>query len=223
MSDSVDNSPGAANAVKYDWRGARGSGIRAIAASTVVAALVWFGLAFLAPPVSGMEALESRLIFAFKCCCLATLFCFALGIEAVAHERLQSAAFDPLAGHMTRRLQVNLRYLQNTLEQLVIFAVGLFGLALYSADGGEMRMVSATTTVWILARFAFWAGYHRSAAMRGIGAPGVMVSLLVLIYVGVRVGFDFAGVGGAVAVVAAFLGLETLLFRKTRDRSAEPA
>jgi hypothetical protein len=49
------------------------------------------------------------------------------------------------------------------------------------------------TVVWILARFAFWIGYHGSAAMRGIGAPGVAMTLLILIYVVSRFGFDLAG------------------------------
>lgn len=199
-----------------DWRRARRSGIAAIAASSTVAAAIWFGVVYFAPPITGMEPVDARMIFAFKCCCLAVLFCFVLGVEAVAHERLQSAAFDPLAGHETRRLRVNLRYLQNTLEQFVIFAVGLFGLAFYSTGADAMRAVLATTIVWILGRFAFWIGYHRSAAMRGIGAPGVIVSLLVLIYVGARIGHDVAGTAGTIVVIAAFLAIEALLFWKTR-------
>lgn len=200
----------------YDWQQARRFGIVAIAVSSIVAAAIWFGVAYLAPPISGMETVGARMIFALKCVSLAVLFCFALGVEAVAHERLQSAAFDPLAGHETRRLRVNLRYLQNTLEQVVIFAVGLFGLALYSAGPDAMRAVLATTIVWILSRFAFWIGYHHSAAMRGVGAPGVIVSLLVLIFVGARIGYDIAGMVGALAVVAAFLAIEGVLFWKTR-------
>ncbi len=50
------------------------------------------------------------LFFAFKCRCFAVLFCFATGIDAVAHEQLQSPAFDPLIGYETKRLRVNLRY-----------------------------------------------------------------------------------------------------------------
>ena len=200
----------------YDWQRARRSGIAAIAASSILAAAIWFGVAYLAPPIEGVESVGDRMIFALKCCCLAVLFCFALGVEAVAHERLQSAAFDPLAGHETRRLRVNLRYLQNTLEQMVIFAVGVFGLALYCPTGDAMRAVLATTVVWILSRFAFWIGYHHSAAMRGIGAPGVMVSLLILLYVGARIGYDIAGIAGAIAVIGAFLAIEAVLFWKTR-------
>src|SRR5690606_18570477 len=150
-------------------------------------------------------------------------FTLVLGVEAVAHERLQSPAFDPLEGHATRRLRINQRYLQNTLEQTVVFLVGLFGLAAYMADGGQMRAVLATAVVWTLARLAFWVGYHRSAAMRGLGAPGMLVSMLVLIYVAMRVGRDLAGPFGAWGMLAAALVFEALQFWETRpldERSA---
>jgi hypothetical protein len=53
-------------------------------------------------------------------------------------------------------MRINLRYLQNTLEQLVLFMPGVLGLAVYCSDGGSMRAVAATTVVWIAARIAFW-------------------------------------------------------------------
>jgi hypothetical protein len=202
-----------------DWRRQRRAGIVSIAASTAIALCLWLAIRYWAPVVPGMHSLGDRMLFALKCCCFATLFCFMTGLEAVAHERLRSPAFDPLAGHETRRLRVNLRYLQNTLEQLILFAVGLFGLAAYSPDGGAMRAVEATAIVWILTRFAFWIGYHRSAAMRGIGAPGTMASLLVLLYVVARISHDMAGMPGAVASISAFLLIEALLFRTTRTAS----
>jgi len=113
-------------------------------------------------------------------------------------------------------LRVNQRYLQNTLEQIIVFAVGLFGLAAYSPDGSAMRAVLATTVVWTLSRFAFWLGYHRSAAMRGLGAPGMALSVIVLLYVAGRIGFDVGGFLGAAVPIAAFLAIEIFLFRATR-------
>jgi uncharacterized MAPEG superfamily protein len=198
------------------WQVQRRTGIAAIAASMAVAAGLWFGIRLLGPVVPGMEDMGARMLFALKCTCFATLFCLVTGIEAVAHERLRSPAFDPLAGHETRRMRVNQRYLQNTLEQLIVFVPGLFGLAAYSPGGDAMRAVLATAAVWILSRLAFWIGYHRSAAMRGIGAPGMLLGLLMLLYVAARIGFDVAGMPGAIAIIAAFLLFEALLFRTTR-------
>ena len=85
-----------------------------------------------------------------------------------------------------------------------------------------MRAVLATTVVWVLARFAFWIGYHRSAAMRGLGAPGMALSMIALLYVAGRIGFDVGGFVGAVVPVVVFLVLEVFLFRATRpSRSAD--
>jgi hypothetical protein len=125
----------------------RRAGMAAIAAAMPVALLLWLAIAYLTPPLAGMASLDGRMLFTLKCCCLAVLFCLVTGTEAVAHERLFSLAFDPLAGFETRRLRVNQRYLQNTLEQILVFAVGLFGLAAYSPDGSAMRAVMASEAI----------------------------------------------------------------------------
>jgi hypothetical protein len=203
---------------EQDWRKQRKSGMAVIAVSMLAGLALWFAIDRLLPPLTGMDELSARMLVALKCTAIAALFCLFGGVEAVAHERLQSAAFDPLAGVQSRRLQVNQRYLQNTLEQLVVFTAGLFGLAYYCEGGDAMRAVVATLAVWIAARLAFWAGYHRSAALRGLGAPGMLLALLVLLYVAARVGRDVAGGPGAVAVVAAFLAFEAVLFLATRER-----
>jgi hypothetical protein len=201
--------------------GQRRAGMKAIAAATPVALLLWLAIAYLPPPLAGMDSLGARMLFTLKCCCLAVLFCLVTGVEAVAHERLSSPAFDPLSGFATRRLRVNQRYLQNTLEQIVVFAVGLFGLAAYCPDGAAMRAVVATAIVWTLARFGFWIGYHRSAAMRGLGAPGMALSMTVLVYVGSRIGYEAGGIVGAGAPVVAFLAIEAVLFWATRPMRSD--
>jgi hypothetical protein len=199
-----------------DWRQERKSGMLVIAASIAISGIIWIALWRLLPPLVGMESVGARMLVALKCVAFATLFCFVAGIESVAHERLQSNAFDPLLGHETKRLRINLRYLQNTLEQLTVFAVGLFGLAAYLDSGSAMRIVVASTIVWILNRFAFWIGYHRSAAMRALGAPSMLIGLMTLLYVVARIGGDIGGTAGGVIAIALFLALEAVLFLKTR-------
>jgi hypothetical protein len=194
----------------------RRAGMTAIAAAMPVALLLWLAIAYLVPPLAGMDSLDGRMLFTLKCCCLAVLSCLVTGVEAVAHERLSSPAFNPLSGFETRRLRVNERYLQNTWEQTLVFAVGLFGLAAYSPNGSAMRAVLATTVVWVLARFAFWIGYHRSAAMRGMGAPGMALSMIVLLYVAGRIGYEVGGLVGAAVPVMMFFAIEVFLFHATR-------
>jgi hypothetical protein len=199
-----------------DFRRQRQRGMAAIAIAALCALGLWLGIDRLMPPLAGMDSLAARMVLTLKCCCLATLFCLVTGVEAVAHERLTSPAFDPLMNFQTRRLRINQRYLQNTVEQIIVFGVSLFGLAAYCADGSAMRAVVATTVVWIVARAAFWLGYHRSAAMRGLGAPGMAISMIVLLYVASRFGFEIGGVAGACMPVVAFLAVEAVLFWGTR-------
>lgn len=189
-----------------------------IAIAFPVAIALWCGVYFGLPPLAGMEDMVARLVLGLKCCALATLFCFVTGIEAVAHERLASRAIDPLSGYATRRMRINLQYLQNTLEQLIVFAIGLLGLAVYCADGVAMRAVPAVTAVWIAGRLAFWIGYHKGALHRGAGAPGVMQGLLVLLYVSARFGYEIGGWIGAAAVLILYGGAEAFLFRTTKPR-----
>jgi len=199
-----------------DFRVERRGAIVSIVISLVIGLLLWVAVYELLPPFAAMpELVLPRLVLALKCSCVAVLFSLVLGVEAVAHERLNSPAFDPLVGYETRRLRVNLRYLQNTLEQLVVFLPGLFGLALYCTDGSSMRAVPATTVVWVVARIAFWIGYHSSSAMRGIGAPGMMLGMVVLLYVCCRFGLEIAGFAGAAVVLLLFFAAEAVLFWKT--------
>jgi hypothetical protein len=186
-----------------------------IAIAAVVAIALWLGVFYLLPPLPGMDAPLARLVFALQCGCVAILFCFVLGIEAVAHERFRSPAIDPLADYETRRMKINLRYLQHTLEQLLIFLPGLFGLAYYCADGAAMRAVAATTVVWVAGRIAFWIGYHQGSLHRAAGAPGMALGMLVLLYVVARFGYDIAGWGGAAALLALCSGGEAILVLTT--------
>ena len=63
-----------------------------------------------------------------------------------------------------------------------------------------MRAVAATTVVWIIARIAFWVGYHRSSAQRGLGAPGMMLSARCCSSTSTQI--EMAGVVGAIVPLA---------------------
>jgi hypothetical protein len=187
-----------------DLRAQRKILMRGMPIAAPVALLVWLALRYGLSPLPDMQAWPDRLWFAIGCCCVAVLLCLLLGIEAVSHERLVTTAINPLAGAESTRMKVNLRYLQNTLEQLLLFIPGLLGLAHYCDNGASMRAVVATTVVWILARFVFWIGYHQGPLFRAPGLVGVVQSLLVLLYVCARFADDVAGIAGAVVVIGLF-------------------
>jgi MAPEG family len=178
--------------------------IAGIAVSAPVTLLLWWLLWRYLPGPIGANPLH----VALECCAIAALLTLVAGVEAVAHERLFTAAIDPLAGVETHRMRVNFRYLSNTLEQYVVFAAGLLALSMYASG----RLLVIATIVWVLARWAFWIGYHKSALMRGIGAPGMLQSMIVLLYVAYRFGADAYGQAAGVALLVIFGIIEAILF-----------
>jgi len=206
-------------AATTDFRRQRSAGIVYIAIGGVVAGAIWYAVTRYAPPVPGMDSLAARMLFALKCYGAAVLFTLVLGVEAVAHERLVTPAFDPLAGYETRRMRVNQRYLQNTLEQTVVFGAALFGLAAWCSTDTAMRAVEAASLIWVLARWAFWIGYHHSAAGRGLGAAGMALAMILLIYDVARFGGELFGPVGAWAPVVLFVAIEAFLLWATRARA----
>lgn len=191
-----------------------------IAFPTTVA--VWLAVYYLSPPLAGMAGPVARLFFAINCCCVAVLFCFVTAIEAISHERLHSAAIDPLSGVESHRMRVNHRYLQQTLEQLLLFVPGLLALALYSASAGAMRAVVASTVVWIVSRAIYWIAYHQGSQYRSAGLTGMVQSILILLYVSARFGYDVAGIVGAIAPLALYGAIEIYLVIVTRAPERAP-
>jgi hypothetical protein len=176
----------------------------AIAISAAAAAVLWFALLrFLPHPRAG-----EPLPVALACSAIAALLTLVLGVEAIAHERLFTAAIDPLAGVETPRMRVNFRYLSNTVEQFIVFAVGLCALSAYATP----RLLVIVTIVWVVARWAFWIGYHRSPLLRAAGAPGMLQSMIVLLYVAYRAGADAYGHAAGVGLLVIFAAAEAFLF-----------
>jgi hypothetical protein len=175
-----------------------------IAAGTIATGAVWLGLLSYLPA----PATANPFVTALACTAVAALLTLVTGIEAVAHERLVTPAIDPLAGVETQRMRVNHRYLANTVEQFIVFAAGLLLVSFYASP----RTLVIIAIVWIIARWAFWIGYHRSPLLRGIGAPGMAQSMIVLLYAVYRFGFDAYGKTAALALLIVFAAIEAYLF-----------
>ena len=183
------------------------------------ALLLWLAAYFWLPVPNEAGDPHARLAYAVGWIAVAMLFGLTMAVEAVAHERLQTDAFDPLSGHETRRLQVNQRYLQNTLEQSVLFAAGLIGLALIGTGEGTIRAITACAIVWIVTRYLFWIGYHQVAKLRVMGIAGLAQSMLVLIWVVASFGDRHWGLIGWVLPVLTVLAIEAVLVLNTREAS----
>jgi hypothetical protein len=178
--------------------------------------LAWLLLYVALSPVPNMAFTLDRLVFAVKCWAMATLFCLVLGIEAVSYERLGTFGISALGDGESLRLRINQRYLQQTIEQMLVFVPGLLLLAIYCDTSESMRVVEIATIMWIIARFVFWLGYHHDVQIRAPGMVSTLQSFLILLYGCSRFGYEIGGVIGAVLVISAFVSMELYLLSINR-------
>ena len=180
--------------------------VRGVLLALPGALAIWAAIYWLVPPMAGLEESAARVAFAWRCVCVVVMLSFLPAIEAVAHKRFGASDVDLVTGHSSRRFEV--RFLQHTMEQLLLFIPSLLGLATYCDDGGEMRSVLAAATVWIVSRWMFRIGYEQGARVRGAGLVGMVQSVLILMYVSARFGYDIAGWLGAIAPLVLVFGIE---------------
>jgi hypothetical protein len=108
-----------------------------------------------------------RLTLAIQCSVIATLPA-VLAIIVVAAQRLNP---DMWVGQRVRpnsALDINTRFILNTMEQFVLFLVGISGIALY-APLTEAHSLPILTTLFLLGRILFWFGYHKNPYLRAFG------------------------------------------------------
>jgi hypothetical protein len=137
-------------------------------------------------PMAEIGPVADRLALAARCAVFPAFMLLA-GVGAVANGRYASEAINPIACNATPSMLVNQRYLQNTLEQLVLHVVALFAIA---ADGSAfgIRLLPGLAACFVVGRLAFWLGYRKHPMWRG---PGFTITMqptaLALLYVAVRV------------------------------------
>jgi hypothetical protein len=177
--------------------------------AVILAAAIW-ALAFLVP-IQVPFLLTSGGEVAVSSVALASLLTLLLMIESVAHERLLSDSFDPLAGRDSERLKINQRVLQNTLEQLPLFGAGIAMICWAYPLEPAFRAALAATTVWILSRWIFWIGYHFGPQHRVAGLIGSAQSMIVLLAMFSILGWRMGGLAGATFVCSIFSVGELLI------------
>jgi hypothetical protein len=183
----------------------------AFSLAALCAAVIWWGVWTFVLPAPHFDQVGERIVLAAKCVAVAATLTLMLGVEAVGHERLMTPAFDPLAGQDSLRLIINNRFIQNTVEQLLVFAASLTGLAIYCESASSARAVIAATLVWIIARWAFWIGYHIGPQHRVAGLVGVAQSMVISLWVCAHVGSEVAGPLGAITLIGLFGAAELVI------------
>lgn len=108
-----------------------------------------------------------RLSLAIKCSIIATLPAVA-AITVVAAQRLNPDMWVGQRVKPNSSLDINTRFILNTMEQFVLFLVGISGIALY-APLSEAHSLPILTSLFLLGRILFWVGYHKNPYLRAFG------------------------------------------------------
>ncbi len=140
---------------------------------TVPGTYILLGAAYaILPPLQGQEEAGARLVLALRWLQVAMIPYAAVCI-VILFNRFIEGAHNPLAGAESERLKIQCRVMQNTLEQLVWFALCLVPLATYLAPA-QARLIPILCAFFAFARFVYWWGYLRNGTLGR--APGVQLT-----------------------------------------------
>ncbi len=136
-------------------------------AAVIAGVVAVFFVAWGAPDPPPADAGE-KLAFAARWLLVPGLALFA-GVGVTASQRF----FNPSAIDGERKVEdeafeINLRYNQNTLEQLALAAVAWMGLAL-ALPVEEIGVIARMAVMFGVGRLAFWMGYHYAPWARAFG------------------------------------------------------
>jgi len=136
----------------------------AVIGSATAFALGYAFLGSLHPP---NDDTASRLAFALRWDIFPT-FMLLLGIGRVGNARFKSSVAITGATPEEGPLAIDKRYLQNTLEQLVLVLIAHLVFATL-APADKLHLVPVAAMWFVVARIAFLVGYHKAPTARGFG------------------------------------------------------
>lgn len=142
------------------------------AASGIVGMLlsVWAFSTLIEPP-GVADAAVDRIAYALRWAVVAILPYFAM-VAAVGNARFLSEAIDPTLGKEDQKTIVNGRVADNTLQQFVLFLVGMLGLAV-TLPAERLSIVAAVALTFFIFRIVFWVGYRIHPLYRAPGFSSV--------------------------------------------------
>src|SRR6476620_9950199 len=141
----------------------------AIGASSGIAGMllmVWaFSAAIDAPAIADTAA--DRLAYALRWAVPPALLFFVM-VAAVGNARFNSEAIDPTLGKESHKMIVDGRVADNTLQQLMLFLVGMLALAV-TLPIHRLSIIAAVSITFVIVRIAFWIGYRIQPVYRAFG------------------------------------------------------
>ncbi|XP_067664396.1 transmembrane protein 79-like [Haliotis asinina] len=129
-------------------------------------------------PVPALSTPIARLLYTLQWQVVPAYLLFA-GIATVALTRFFTPAINPLNCGNDHIVTVHVRYVQNTLEQFVLSAVGQLMISMY-LDDRQMKVIPVFVFLFVVGRITFWIGYTRSYIQRLFGMILTVVPTMLL-------------------------------------------
>lgn len=124
------------------------------------------GRLFPIPPTEATDT-AGRLAFVARWLLLPGLTLLA-GVQYAARRGFIPGAIDGTRTPEDRGLEINLRYNQNTVEQVVLAAIAWLGLGL-TLPHAALSLIPAMAWLFLVGRITFWIGYRIDPLARGFG------------------------------------------------------
>jgi hypothetical protein len=137
------------------------------AASGVATMLLLTWLLYTVLPDPDAATLAERLAYALKWQALPGLLLLTM-IGAIGNARAMSEAIDPTAGQEDAAMKINIRVLDNSVQQFALFLAGSMALSA-SLSAEHITLIGAAAIVFVIARVAFWIGYRIHPLYRAAG------------------------------------------------------
>ena len=136
---------------------------------------------FLVGTIPFISSPAERLIFALQWMCFPVIALIA-GMGAIGSGRLSSQYADGSTPPPGTRLELHRRYMQNTVEQVLIFVPTQLALAtLVPAE--HLALIPVWAMLFLIARIVFWVGYIKNPMYRSLGVMMIVPNQFAVLYI----------------------------------------
>ncbi len=140
----------------------------------IVTPLLFFSLYSLLPRYDFEVELINRISLGIQCLVFPALF-FLVTVVKVGSQRFGNPAEDPTKiVASSESMNIDLRVLSNTHEQLVIFSLNTLGLSI-TLPYIYLSLLPIYSAIFVAGRVIFWLAYRRNVLWR---APGFAMNIL---------------------------------------------